>query len=59
MICFAAGLVAIVAMADLTSPAKRNPQAAAPIREAEIKPMPVVKQSAAFQQVEFVCQRSR
>ena len=27
--------------------------------EAEIKPMPVVKQSAAFQQVEFVCQRSR
>ena len=26
--------------------------------ESEIKPMPVVKQSAAFQQVEFVCQRS-
>ncbi len=32
MICFAAGLVAIVAMADLSSPAKHNPQAAAPIR---------------------------
>ena len=26
--------------------------------ESEIKPMPVVKQSAAFAQVEFVCQRS-
>ncbi len=39
MICFAAGLVAIVAMADLSSPAKHNPQAAAPIREPEIKPI--------------------
>ena len=39
MICFAAGLVAIVAMADLSTPAKRNPQAAAPIRELEIKPI--------------------
>ena len=39
MICFAAGLVAIVAMADLSTPAKRNPQAAAPIREPEIKPI--------------------
>lgn len=39
MICFAAGLVAIVAMADLSSPAKHNPQAAAPIREPEVKPI--------------------
>lgn len=35
MISFAAGLVAIVAMIDLASPAKRNPQAVAPIRAAE------------------------
>lgn len=27
--------------------------------DSEIKPMPVVKQSAAFQQVEFVCKRSQ
>ena len=39
MICFAAGIVAIVIMADLSSPAKHNPQAAAPIREPEVKPI--------------------
>lgn len=37
MISFAAGLVAVVAMIDLASPAKRNPQAASPIREPETR----------------------
>ncbi|WP_373487039.1 ATP-binding protein [Blastomonas sp.] len=39
MICFASGLVALVAMVDLSGPAKTNPQAAAPIREPENKPI--------------------
>lgn len=39
MICFAAGLVALVAMTDLSSPANHNPQATAPIRDPEIKPI--------------------
>jgi len=39
MISFAAGLVAVVVMIDLSSPAVQNAQAAAPIRAAEPRPI--------------------